>query len=66
VTGRDTRSTECIKGEISAGATLARSLSADPMSTPQMRHLADELHRMIDTDLTELDYRRGLPSTGPA
>lgn len=55
---RDTRTTEQIKGAIQAGATLARQIANDLMSTPQQRNLADKLHAQINTELDTLDCRR--------
>ncbi|MFE5079947.1 hypothetical protein [Streptomyces mirabilis] len=54
---RDTRTTEQIEGAISAAATLARQIEDDAMSTPQHRHLAEELHSGINNDLDTLDCR---------
>lgn len=54
---RDSRTTEQIEGAISAAATLARQIEDDAMSTPQHRHLADELHNGINNDLDTLDGR---------
>lgn len=56
---RDSRTTDQIQGAITAGAKLARQIANDPMSTPQQRNLADELHKSINTDLDTLDCRRG-------
>ena len=55
---RDSRTTPQIEGAVTAGAHLARSIEADPMSTPQQRQLADLLHQQINTELDELDHRR--------
>jgi hypothetical protein len=55
---RDTRTTKQIEGAISAAATLARHFETDAMSTPQQRHLVDELHTSINNDLDTLDCRR--------
>lgn len=56
---RDRRTTQQIKGAVSAGATLARQIESDPMSTPQQRQLADLLHQQMNTELDTLDERRG-------
>jgi hypothetical protein len=55
---RDSRTTEQIQGSITASAQLARQIENDPMSTPQQRGLADELHKQMNKELTELDKRR--------
>ncbi len=55
---RDSRTTEQIEGAITAGARLAGSIGADPMSTPQQRQLADVLHQQINTERDELEHRR--------
>lgn len=55
---RDTRTTEQIQGAITAGATFARQIETDPMSTPQQRQLAETLHQQMNSELDELDHRR--------
>ncbi|MBW8704402.1 hypothetical protein MBT84_32865 [Streptomyces sp. MBT84] len=55
---RDTRTTEQIQGAISAAADLAKYIENDPMSTPQNRQLAEELHNSINNNLDTLDERR--------
>ena len=54
----DSRTTGQIEGAVTAGARLACSIEADPMSPPQQRQLADLLHEQINTELSELDHRR--------
>ena len=56
---RDSRTTDQIQGAVTAAAKLANTLTSNPMSTPQERDLADKLHAQINTELTELDHRRG-------
>lgn len=55
---RDSRTTDQIQGALTAEARLARQIEDDPMSTPQQRNLANELHNQINQELTELDRRR--------
>jgi hypothetical protein len=55
---RDSRTTEQLKGSIAASAQLARQIEDDPMSTPQQRDLAEELHKQMNKELDTIDCRR--------
>lgn len=54
---RDTRSTDQLKGAVSASGRLAQQIGRDTTASPQDRNLRDELHKSIDRDLTELQAR---------
>lgn len=55
---RDSRTTDQLQGSVTAAAKLANTLTSNPMSTPQERDLANQLHELINNELTELDHRR--------
>lgn len=56
---KDNRTDAQVQGAITAASTLARTIGNNTMSTPQERHLRDELHNGINNDLTELETRSG-------
>lgn len=57
---KDPRTSEQIRNAVTAGAKLAQQVGHDRMATPQDRIMRDELHKMIDRDLTTLENRRSI------